>query len=94
MGKLSTEEAAEKAAADARTAAAKVIEAEAAKAAKEAAVIAAEAKKADEAAAKLALKAEVKIVAVSHGGNGFLVTETGADGSIHQHHSETDPTKK
>ena len=81
-------------AAEERTAAAKALEVADAKVAKEVAAIAAESKKADAAAAKEALAAAVKIVAVSHGGNGFLVTETGADGSTNQYLSETDPTTK
>lgn len=36
--------------------------------------------------------AEKTVVAVSYGGNGFLVTETTADGGTYQYLSETDPT--
>lgn len=87
-------DAADLKAAAARTAAAKASEAEAAKAAKAAEGIAAAQKKSEDAAAKESLVATTKTVSVSHGGNGFLVTETNADGAIHQYHSETDPTKK
>lgn len=77
-----------------RTAVANAAEAEKAKAEKAAAAIEAQAKKAAAAEAKAAAASETKVTVVSHGGNGFLVTETGADGSINQYHSETDPTKK